>query len=74
MASSPQWKIYDAHGTYQAACKEIEAAAALMGFYGDGAMIRQNHGGCVWHEGQETLRAGESYDEMAAIVAARLTR
>lgn len=43
MAASPVWKVYDASGKYQAACKEPEAAAALLGFYGVGASIRFDH-------------------------------
>lgn len=43
MAASPMWKVYDADGTYQAACKEPEAAAALVEFYGPGATVRADH-------------------------------
>jgi hypothetical protein len=67
MAQSPKWKVYDAGGTYQAACKEIEAAAALMGFYGDGATIRFDHAKSttVWTEGNEQQPALEGYDYVA---------
>ena len=67
MAGSPTWKVYDAHGAYQAACKEVEAAAALMGFYGDGATIRNGHAKkyTVWTEGSEEISACESYDAVA---------
>lgn len=73
MAISPKWKIYDASGTYQAACKEIEAAAALMGFYGEGATIRLDHAksATVWTEGAEAQEAAESYDFVAELAEAR---
>jgi hypothetical protein len=73
MAQSPKWKVYDACGTYQAACKEIEAAAALIGFYGDGATIRLDHAKSktVWTEGSEDQYAHESYDFVAEIVEQR---
>lgn len=73
MAQSPKWKIYDAHGTYQAACKEIEAAAALIGFYGEGATIRFDHGkwATVWTEGGESQPAHQSYDFVAETADAR---
>jgi hypothetical protein len=67
MAASPEWKVYDAQGNYQAATKQIEAAAALMGFYGDGATIRYAHAArcIVWTEGAEEVSATESYDIVA---------
>lgn len=73
MAQAPKWKIFDAHGKYQAACKEIEAAAALIGFYGDGATIRFDHSkkSTVWTEGRETQEAFESYDHVAEVAYAR---
>lgn len=73
MAGSPKWKVYDSEGKYQAACKEIEAAAALMGLYGDGASIRFDHGkwATVWTEGAENQSAYESYDFVAEIADKR---
>lgn len=73
MASSPPWKVYDANGKYQAACKEVEAAAALIGFYGDGASIRLDHAksATVWLEGKEAQPAAESYDFVAQVVETR---
>lgn len=73
MANAPQWKVYDASGNYQAACKEIEAAAALIGFYGDGATIRFDHAkkATVWTEGHEDRPAHESYDFVAEVAEAR---
>jgi hypothetical protein len=74
MAASPDWKVYDAQGVYQAACKEVEAAAAMMGFYGDGATIRWGHRIVVWTEGAEEQPAGESYDEVAALAEQRINQ
>lgn len=71
MAASPQWKVYDREGRYQAACKEIEAAAALIGFYGDGATIRHGHALVVWTEGQEVASAGDSYDFVRSLAYER---
>lgn len=73
MTQAPQWKVFDAYGKYQAACKEVEAAAALMGFYGEGATIRFDHGkwATVWTEGRESQDAGESFDHVAEVASAR---
>ena len=69
MAASPQWKVYDSSGRYQAACKELEAAACLVaGIYGNGATIRYGHQLVVWTEGSESMSAAESYDNVAATV------
>lgn len=67
MAATGQWKVYDAQGKYQAACKEIEAAAALVAFYGDGATIRHEHSKPQWTEGVDGA-AAESYDVVAETV------
>ena len=66
MASSPRWKVYDKNGEYQASCKEVEAAAAIVGFYGEGATIRASHDKrhIVWTEGVDGW-AIESYDTVA---------
>lgn len=65
MAASPQFKIYDNDRIYQAACKEPEAAAALVSFYGMGATIRWEHTSIVlWAEGADGY-ASESYDAVA---------
>lgn len=68
MAASPRWKVYDANGAYQAACKEIEAAAVLMDVYGDGSTIRFDHPKrcIVWIEGTDGC-AHDSYDDVAEI-------
>lgn len=75
MAASPPFKVFDGSGTYQAACKEVEAAAALAAFYGDGTTIRMGHSRTmtVWTEGVDGA-AGESYDDVAELVADRLRR
>jgi hypothetical protein len=63
MAASPEFKLYDAAGTYQAACKQPEQAAALVSFLGDGATIRYGHTkkDIVWTEGVDGA-ASDSYD------------
>jgi hypothetical protein len=66
------WKVYDAEKVYQASCKEVELAAVIVAFLGDGATIRCDHTLILWTEGKEGLPASESYDEVAAVVHARL--
>lgn len=73
MAAAPEFKVYDAAGKYQAACKEIEAAAALVAFYGEGATIRHRHHMIAWTEGQDG-NAAESYDSVAQFVTDRLIK
>lgn len=64
MAASPQWKVFDSNGQYQAACKEPEGAAVLVTFYGEGATIRFGHKRILWTEGQDG-NAADSYDDTA---------
>ncbi len=71
MAGSPEWKVYDASGIYQAACKELEAAACLVALYGGGSTIRSSHTLIVWREGQEAFPAHESYDGVANVALDR---
>ena len=71
MASSPKWKIYNSLGEYIAACKEIEAAAALVALYGNGATIRPYHKQPLWVEGKDGC-AGDSYDLVRDTIYARL--
>ncbi len=75
MAGSPNWKIFDDKGKYQAACKEPEAAACLMNFYGDGSTIRYGHQkrDIAWTEGVDG-HAFESYDEVAERCLALVAR
>ncbi len=70
MAASPRWKVYDKDGNYQAAVKEVEAAACLVDFYGLGATIRNGHNSSdiMWNEGREEVDAHESYDTVASTV------
>lgn len=70
MAASPRYKVYDSDGTYQAACKKVEAAAAVVALYGPGATIRLGHSKVVWNEGLDG-EAGESYDEVVHTVVSR---
>lgn len=71
MAGSPVWKVYH-ENKYMAAAKEVEAAAALCAFYGEGATIRYAHGLTVWAEGHEYQPASESYDFVASTARDRL--
>jgi len=73
VSTSPVWKVYDAKGKYQAACKQPEAAAAVVSLYSDGASIRWNHrkADTAWTEGTDGY-AGESYDHVAEVCLAKL--
>ena len=63
MAASPEWKVYDYDGKYQAACKDVAAAACLVSFYGDRSTIRHGHVKTVWTEGNDYDGiASDSYD------------
>jgi hypothetical protein len=66
MARSPELKVYDSAGIYQAACKEPELAAAVVSVLGEGATIRHGHSvkDTVWTEGVDGL-AAQSYDQTA---------
>ena len=73
MARSPRFKIYDPYGVYQAACKEPEAAAAVVVLYGDGSTIKDDHGPIVWWEGEgQDGHAGDSYDVAAETIWNRI--
>ena len=72
MASSPQWKVYNAAKEYKAACKDVEDAACLIALYGNGATIRIEHTLVMWTEGAEDQPASESYDHVAETVHRRL--
>lgn len=66
MGASPEWKVYDAAGNYEAACKHVETGAAIVALLGDGSTIRSGHSKrhTVWTEGKDGS-AGESYDKVA---------
>ena len=70
--ATPRLKVFDAHGTYQAACHDYAAAAVLMGLYGDGATIRLGHAkkDAVWTEGAQEQPASESYDYVGEVIFA----
>ena len=72
MATSPRWKVYDRDGNYQAACRELAAAAALIAFYGDGATLRFEHAFVLWREGSENTTAARDPGAFARIVEGRL--
>ena len=68
MAASPKYKVYDSFGDYQAACKEAEAAAAVVSIYSAGSTIRYGHSAkdILWTEGENgDGSAGDSYDHVA---------
>jgi hypothetical protein len=71
MAGSPAFKVYDAQGVYQAATKRPEEAGAVVSLLGRGSTIRYQHGKTVWEEGKDGW-AGESYDQVAELVWARV--
>lgn len=74
MAGTPRFKIYNPQGGYVAACKYPEEAAMLTACLGNGTTIRNGHEKrhIVWHEGQETQSASESYDYVAQLVGERM--
>lgn len=72
MAISPLFKVYNAHRVYIASCRHVEDAAALIALYGRDATIRWGHSFVVWHEGAEARAAGESYDNVQAVVYSRI--
>ena len=63
---SPQIKIFDASGLYQASTHDYCAAAALMGLYGEGATVRLGHSKkeTVWTEGMDGS-AADCYELIA---------
>lgn len=71
MAGAPKYKVFNADGVYQAACKEPEAAAVLVTFYGEGSTIRWDHAFVIWTEGLDG-NAGDSYDIAAESMNERL--
>lgn len=73
MASSPLWKVYNSDKEYRAACKDVEEAAVLVAFLGDGSTIRCDHALILWTEGKEDQPASESYDHVADVVNRRLS-
>ena len=71
MAQSPAWKLYTPDGDYEAACKNIIVAAAVVSVLGEGATIRRGHRLILWTEGKDGW-AGESYDDAAETALNRL--
>ena len=74
MAASPKYKVFTAGGTYVAAIKHLEDAAAFVSFQGEGATVRNGHAKkrTIWTEGRESFSAGESYDSAAEIMRERI--
>ena len=71
MASSPDYKVYDADGKYQAACKDAVHAVVLAEFIGCGASIRWHHKYTVWTVGTPQS-VNKSYDDAENTVADRI--
>lgn len=68
---SPMFKVYRDR-EYLASCKHAEDAGAIVALYDTPAMtIRFDHGLTVWREGTDG-HAGESFDELAALVWRRV--
>ena len=67
MASSPEFKVYDSAGEYQASAKEPHAAALLAEHYG--GEVRWLHRHKVWTEGD--LSPLESFDGVSALILSR---
>ena len=79
MAKAPRFKVYDSKGQYQVACKEPEAAAAVVSIYGQDTFIKDGHRRKIFRrEGNEedgySGWANESYDIVAlsAVMAAQV--
>ena len=70
MSGSPDWKVYDAGGAYQAAAKDASLAAAIVSVLGEGATVRYRHSRIVWREGVDGS-AFDSYDAAAETMHAR---
>jgi len=70
MRSTPEWTVYDRDGGYQAACKEVQAAAACLGLY-PGGTIRHGHKHIVWTDTRDGDTA-EDYDLVAQVAYQRL--
>lgn len=73
MAGSPQFNVYDSKGVCQVLCKDALLAGAVITVLGEGSTIRIGHSFVVWKEGKEDIPASEPYNQMAAMVNARVT-
>lgn len=62
MAGTPSFKVYDENRTYVAAVADAHLAAALVGAAGYNGWSVKFSGRIIWREGQENVRAGESFD------------
>ena len=68
----PKWKVYLGYECI-ALCRYPEDAAALVAAHRDGGSVYFGNL-CVWREGKEEFRAGESYDRTADIMRQRVKR
>ncbi len=73
MAKTPDFKVYDASGVYQASVKEPEAGAALLSGLYPGGTIRLGHSKkFIVYTDEIDGDAGNSFDEVADVVWERL--
>lgn len=75
MAATPRFKVYSEDGQYQAACKELYAAIAIVATVGsEGWTVRDGHSArkFLWREGAEEIPASESFDRAVEIMWTRL--
>lgn len=67
---SAWWTVH--RGTeFVAKCRYAEDAAAVVGLYGEGAVVKANHGRIVWREMHEPTSAADSYDMAADLMRQR---
>ena len=64
---SPEYKVYDSHGTYQACAKEPHAAAILAEHYG--GTVKWCHRHPVWTTND--ISPLESFDDVTELVLRR---
>ncbi len=75
MTSIMPWKVYSREGSHVASCVRIEDAVTLVASYGEGAMIRAQHGRPpLWTEGFEEFAANGNSDLAARAVKDRLRK
>lgn len=68
---TPAIKVYDADGVYQAAVKEWEAGAALLGALYQGGTLRYGHARIIYTDGVDG-DAGLSFDDVVEICLERM--
>ena len=73
MGQTPKLKVFNARGEYVAAVKFPEDGAAILAAYGPGSTLRLGHAKetTLYTDGLDG-DAGQSYDDVAAFVNAKL--